>query len=293
MAGVDPCPLCAGRSATPLRSYPYASAFAALRERFGPGVSGDLEARYSPEPEARLLACRGCGLWRFSPLNPGGPDFYDALASSDRYYGTHRWEYEIALDLLEPGARVLDVGCGRGDFLVGARARGASVVAAETNPEAAAHLREREIPTHTGDLAALDRPCDMVCAFQVFEHLPSVMEVAGAMATRLEPGGQMLVSVPNRERLSALGRLEPLDMPPHHVSRWGHEQLAWLGRRLGLDLVEVHFQRRSGPAAAKVVYHRLRRGAVGLGSGDAHPGPVATLTRARFGNTMLGHYQRR
>ncbi len=288
---VDPCPLCGDRAASARASYSYARAFAALRDRFGPSITAELESRYSPEPEARLHECHSCGLWYFSPANAGGPDFYDALARSDRYYGVHRWEYGIALDLLSPGATVLDVGCGRGDFLAGARDRGASVMAAETNPEAMAHLRARAIPNHAGTLATLDQRCDLVCAFQVLEHLPSALELASSMAARLAPGGRMLVSVPNRERLSALGQLEPLDMPPHHVSRWSPAQLLWLGERLGLELVAIRVQRRAPRAAAKVVYHRLRRGVVGLVPGSTEPGPVATITRATLGNTVLAHYR--
>ena len=145
---MTPCPLCGGTNADPVTAHPYADSFAALRDRFGPSITSDLEAAYTPAPDAVLVECTRCGLQHFSPPNPGGPDFYAALAASGAYYGDDRWEYAIALAAGGDTPRVLDVGCGRGDFLLQAQAAGADVLACETNPEAQTHLAERGIPIY-------------------------------------------------------------------------------------------------------------------------------------------------
>ncbi|MGI9600464.1 MAG: class I SAM-dependent methyltransferase [Acidimicrobiales bacterium] len=281
---IDPCPLCGQLTADPVSSTPYVDVFAALRAQFGDGIDESLEQRYTPAETADEYRCRTCGLQYFSPMNPGGPDFYAALASSDRYYRGDRWEYELALAAIpDATTRVLDVGCGRGDFLVQAGLQSESVVGAETNPDAHPHLRRRGIDFHPGDIADLDDQFDLICAFQVFEHLADVGQLLTPALDRLAPGGALFLSVPNRQRLAAHPRLEPLDLPPHHVSRWSPAQFDELARGRGLEVRAVHRQRKSLSSTVKVVLHRT------VGRSRAVPGGPSwrgVLRRAPLANAM-------
>lgn len=262
---------------------PYAEIFDALRARFGDGVDQALERRYSPVESADEFRCHSCGLQYFSPLNPGGPDFYAALASSNRYYRGDRWEYPLARRALPGPGRVLDIGCGRGDFLLQARADGHEVLGAETNPDAHPFLDDRAIPWHGGDVGALDETFDLVCAFQVLEHLESVATLIEPARDRLAPGGVLFASVPNRQRLDAHPRLEPLDSPPHHVSRWSADQFDVLAARHGLAVRAVHRQHKSPLSTAKVVAQRTVGRSRSVPGGPTWPG---VLRRARLANTM-------
>lgn len=61
--------------------------------------------------------------------------FYDALqAESASYYLDDKWEYEWALQHVQPSDRALDVGCGAGFSLELAERRGAAAVGIETAP---------------------------------------------------------------------------------------------------------------------------------------------------------------
>ena len=51
----------------------------------------------------------------------------------------------------------------------------------------------------------------------------------------------MIVSVPNRER-SLKNEREPLDCPPHHVTRWSADQLNVLARQSGLSVRRIAFE---------------------------------------------------
>lgn len=288
---IDPCPLCGQRLADPVSSTPYAVIFGALRDQFGAAIDAELEQRYSPAVTADEYRCQECRLQFFSPMNPGGPDFYAALAASDRYYRGERWEYELALAAIPPGAaRVLDVGCGRGDFLMRARERTTSVMGAETNPDAHPHLVDRGLAFHAGDLADLEGQFDLICAFQVFEHLADVATLLRPSLGRLAPGGTLFLSVPNRLRLSAHPRLEPLDCPPHHVSRWSPAQFEQLADRHGLVPHALHRQRRTPTSAAKVMFHRT------IGRSRKVPGGPTwrgIVRRARWANAMAVELRRR
>jgi hypothetical protein len=62
-----------------------------------------------------------------------------------------------------------------------------------------------------------------------------------ALARCARPGGSVIVSVPNRLR-SYRDPFEPLDCPPHHLTRWTADPLARLGARCGLKLAEFAFE---------------------------------------------------
>src|SRR6185369_790269 len=85
-----------------------------------------LERYFGTRPPAESLEC-DYELWRCAetdlefawPLRAGNDVFYQWLAGFKTYYPAHRWEYTAVRRLIEGSstARVLDVGCGRGDFL--------------------------------------------------------------------------------------------------------------------------------------------------------------------------------
>jgi hypothetical protein len=65
-----------------------------------------------------LYECPDTKLRFFYPAALAGKDtFYTALETREDYYNEWKWDYEIAFPLVTEGAKVLDVGCGRGAFL--------------------------------------------------------------------------------------------------------------------------------------------------------------------------------
>jgi SAM-dependent methyltransferase len=97
----------------------------------------------------------------------------------------------------------------------------------------------------TGDLAEYSErhagSFDAVCAFHVVEHLTDVVPFLRHMSRCLRPGGQVFLSVPNRARYYRKP-VEPLDCPPHHLSRWAPAQMRRLGNLIGLRMVEISTQ---------------------------------------------------
>jgi SAM-dependent methyltransferase len=181
-------------------------------------------------------------------------------------------------------AHVLDVGCGEGTFLASVRSRCASVTGLDHNPEAAVRARRRGVEVVTLDAASFaarnPERFDVVCAFQVLEHIDRIQPFLGTILRCLKPGGALHVTVPNRNRLFR-EPLEALDCPPHHVSRWSSRQLEKLAEIFELSLVSLRHQ----PAPLSQIRARLTAVA---SQGFDRSGIVGAAAVSAWCGTQLG-----
>lgn len=94
------------------------------------------------------------------------------------------------------GKSLLEIGCSFGNFLRSAKFKGAQVAGVELDQAALRHLDELGIPAvprmeESGGLR------DVVCAFQVIEHLHQPGAFVQTMAERLVDDGRLLLALPN------------------------------------------------------------------------------------------------
>lgn len=186
-----------------------------------------LEALSSVQPE-HLRRCLSCGL----VFELRTPTDLDLTAHYSHYsYGTlkpcppaTRASYRLVLQSLEPWrgtGRLLDLGCGQGDFLVEAAAAHWQATGMEFSEAAVSLCRDRGLDVVQGASASnvlSGRHFDVVTAFEVLEHLRSPGDLLNDAASLLRSGGLMYLTTPNFNAL--LRHLErdnfaPISYPDH------------------------------------------------------------------------------
>jgi SAM-dependent methyltransferase len=104
------------------------------------------------------------------------------------------------------GGRLLDVGCGVGQLLAVAQARGYTVSGCDISPWATEYARNQGFDVRTGALDQLhyaDGSFDIVVASHTLEHVPKPLPFLGEIRRILAPGGLLVIAVPNFGSLMA------------------------------------------------------------------------------------------
>jgi len=120
-------------------------------------------------------------------------------------------------------ARLIDIGAGAGAFAAAAKRAGFEVTAIEMDERCCAYMRERlgvRAIRSDDPLAALQAqaPAQAISLWHSLEHLRDPAAMLAAAAARLQPGGVLMLGVPNPRSLQfrLLGaRWAHLDAPRH------------------------------------------------------------------------------
>lgn len=265
-----PCTLCGGPAAGP--AFPYESEWNGKR--------------------FRRVGCRRCKCVYVTPL-PSAADF-DLMYDADNYHAVHyaecgsRPEIEESLDFLAPkaaaGSRLLDFGCGNGDFLLAAVQRGFLCQGVEQGDSSIALAAERS-GAPVGTLEAVEasgQRFDIIHMADVLEHLPDPAAMLRRLEGMLAPGGRFFLEGPLERQSSLvywfaaatkrirrlLGHREPGTQPPTHltVTDWASQRYFFeevVGYRLGEhQLWETGFPYSTFSTAPANLSERVR-GAIG------------------------------
>jgi 2-polyprenyl-3-methyl-5-hydroxy-6-metoxy-1,4-benzoquinol methylase len=116
--------------------------------------------------------------------------------------------YQYVMRLIPDGGRVLDVGCGVGNYLDLFKAKPEfDVEGVEYSSYAAQKAIDKGLKVYRGDLRELSLQAeeyDVVAALYVLEHVREPVEVLGEMLRLLKPGGYIILAVPNYNYLKLM-----------------------------------------------------------------------------------------
>ena len=200
------------------------------------------------QPEYTIRRCARCDLYYKShTLSEPQLDAYYAVLDSApfEYDGDFPTDRAVArmLGKLRPGSRVLDFGCSTGRML---KDFAATLVCegVEPNAEAAAIAGRRGIRIRSeADVRGTGvAPFDAIVLADVHEHLPRPVELLEMLASRLAPGGWLVIVTGNADAVRYRDLLSECwyFRLPGHLQMLSERHAAWLAGRLALDLEELH-----------------------------------------------------
>lgn len=241
--------------------------------------------------QSALYACARCGLQFWHPAKMPDASWYEAAYQSR----------DAAIMPLEPGhlfflsdpqaprkVRLLDIGCGTGNFLAAARAAGFAVTGIEPNQNAVRVAKDRYdlrevfaiLPADFQHAHPLER-FDTITFFEVLEHQEdprAFLQVAKAL---LKENGFVALSVPNGNRWQV--GPDPLDRPPNHLTRWRPAALRTFLESNGFQVLTLREQPLDVRRAAQMLSATFRTGLMSQVVGE-HPPALADLAEMSPGD---------
>jgi SAM-dependent methyltransferase len=216
-------------------------------------------------------ACAGCG-HRFAALPEKEAGALDELYQ-DEYVGfredavfqaviRERLRTEFA-PRVPAGGRILDVGCGNGEFMAAAREAGYRVTGTDISVPAVELCRSRGLDAVAGDFLTLpfEGGFDAVTMWDVIEHLTDPAAFVARARSLLRPGGYLVVKTPGvTDRMFAMVRVAPplagSVLHEDHIQFFTAGSFARLADRTGFGGVEAL---RLGDMRGKRPVRSLRR----------------------------------
>ena len=179
---------------------------------------------------------------------------FDYGRFAERFRGTEEYvkaAQQIYLPHFRTCRNVLDIGCGRGEFLEMMQAAGIPAKGIDLDPESVATCRHKTLDAEVADLFVYlenlpEASLDGIFCSQVVEHLAPerLPEMIRLCASRLQRNGALAIETPNPECLAIFATHFYLD--PTHQRPVPHPLLAFYLEEFGVGNIEV---RKLSPAA--------------------------------------------
>lgn len=202
-----------------------------------------------------MHVCLDTGYIFYFPHNIfGDENFYNCLKKqlpliyNVPYYSPWKWEYGVSLNHIQPSDRVYEIGCGDGNFLKNLRERGVDNISGlELNHESVLSAQSSglnvEYITVEDKVKTKFELYDVVCTFQVLEHVCDVKPFLDSCISLLKPGGKLIISVPyNSPYLFRKDLYNTLNLPPHHMGLWGKKSFVSLSKFFPIELVSMNIE---------------------------------------------------
>lgn len=229
------CPLCGSQDNELIEQLDPEFIATLYKTRFGIDLAETAGRR------VELRVCADCDLRFYNPAWAAGERLYAKLQQFDWYYLEEKEEYGVAAPYVSENCSVLEIGAGFGAFSEKVQAK--SYVGLELSDSAVAFAQQRGLFVYKSSIEEhaenLRNPYDVVCAFQVLEHVPNTRSFVEASLRCLKAGGKLIYSVPSEDSFPGKEVNNMLNMPPHHMTRWTDTALLRLGELFGLTVLEI------------------------------------------------------
>lgn len=214
-----------------------------------------------------LFECKDCSGQFWTPFQNPGAEWYE---QDERYAGRNHeplllpnWNHKKVISFLKnKKGKVLDIGCGTGNFLAHAKEQGWDPYGIDFDRDAIAtsknvfHLKNTfvsDLPHYVN--STTENTFDLVTFFDVFEHIDNHNEFISLIKGILKDKGHIAMSMPYRK---GARWLLPHDLPPRHLTRWDEASITKFLERNGFTV--RYLTRRSEGIGFLILKLRFRYG---------------------------------
>lgn len=236
---------------------------AAIRQQYLDEVKVDTARFFEGLKEIQLYNCNDTGYRFYYPDGIWGDGrFYEDLQNNNSwYYSKNRWEHGIAIERINTTDKVLEIGCGDGVFLEMLAKKGVQNIAAiELNQLAVTTLKKAGYDVYNETIETFAphhrEQYDVVCFFQVLEHIYDIKSFLDNAIAALKPGGKLVIAVPhNNPYLLRYDKTHTLNLPPHHAGLWNKPAFENLQRFFTITLSYLSVM----PVTEYKMWYRIQR----------------------------------
>ena len=220
---------------------------ASIKQQYLDEVNVDTERFFKGLTEIQLYQCNDTGYRFYHPdCIWGDGRFYEDLQKNNSwYYAKDRWEHRKGIELINQDDIVLEIGCGDGVFLEIMKKKGVhDTEAIELNESAVTQLQKAGYNIHNETIEKFapkhKEQYDVVCFFQVLEHIHDIKSFLDGALLTLKKGGRMIIAVPhNNPYLLRYDVNHTLNLPPHHAGLWNQEAFENLQKFFNISLTHL------------------------------------------------------
>lgn len=214
----------------------------------------DVKNYFTDIDSVSLFQCKDTGYRFYFPFTlEGNGSFYPLLKNvfnKSDYYRKWKYEYQVAKEEIGEQDNVLDIGCGDGYFLEGILDKTNNCMGIELSNEAVLISKNKGLNVENATLQELAKNTtqkfDMICAFQVLEHLYDVKSFFEDAISLLKNNGKLIIGVPDSSPyIYGYKLLDPLNLPPHHMGLWNEDVFLKLQNIFPLKLQKIIYDKKS------------------------------------------------
>ncbi|MFH1462604.1 MAG: class I SAM-dependent methyltransferase [bacterium] len=200
-----------------------------------------------------LYECRNCQVQFWNPFKNPGKEWYEReydykarnILISKSYRGCHK-KFLKRFENFPPKTKILDIGCGIGEFLAELQERGCEAWGVDFNKNHTEIAKNKfglkNIYTMDfGDFFKKeDLPqFDIIAFFGLLEHIDNPLELVQKVEKILKPGGVLATSAPSKDNL--VTGMSYRDLPPDHLSQWNRKAIASLFQKIGFNIFHIEY----------------------------------------------------